>query len=111
LPGWVPTPASTAPGPALGAVFEIGGVADLGGTVIAGSSAAFGNLIVDETQKMGLGHPGGQHQGGLTPPMAGWCHQRRATCVRPRELLLRNAEEPFGRFQLMMACLSVCCFL
>jgi hypothetical protein len=31
--------------------------------VIAGSSAAFGNLIVDETQKMGLGHPGGQHQG------------------------------------------------
>jgi hypothetical protein len=51
LPRWVPTPASTAPGAALGAFFEIGGVAELGGTVIAGSSAAFGKLIVDETEK------------------------------------------------------------
>jgi hypothetical protein len=51
LPRWVPTPASTAPGPALGAVFEIGGVAELDGTVIVGSSAAFGKLIVDETEK------------------------------------------------------------
>jgi hypothetical protein len=52
LPRWFPTPASTALGPALGAFFEIGGrLAELGGTVIAGSSAAFGKLIADETEK------------------------------------------------------------
>jgi hypothetical protein len=33
------------------AIFRIGGVAELGGIVIAGSSAAFGKLIVDETEK------------------------------------------------------------
>jgi hypothetical protein len=30
---------------------KLGGVAELGGTVIAGSSAAFGKLIADETEK------------------------------------------------------------
>ena len=41
-------------------------LADLGGTVLAGSPADFGKLIADETEKWAQGDPGGQHQGGVT---------------------------------------------
>ncbi len=40
-------------------------LADLGGTVLAGSPADFGKLIADETEKMGQGDPSGQHQTGM----------------------------------------------
>ena len=41
-------------------------LADLGGTVLAGSPADFGKLIADETEKWAQGDPGGQHQGGVS---------------------------------------------
>src|SRR5262249_59323712 len=42
-------------------------LADLGGTVFAGSPADFGKFIAEETEKWGNSHPGPQHQGGLSP--------------------------------------------
>ena len=40
-------------------------LADLGGTVLAGSPADFGKLIADETEKWGKVIKFGQHQAGL----------------------------------------------
>ena len=43
-------------------------LAELGGTVLAGSPADFGKFIADETEKWAQGDPGGQHQAGLAHP-------------------------------------------
>ena len=40
-------------------------LADLGGTALVGSPADFGNLIADETEKVGQGDPVRPHQSGL----------------------------------------------
>jgi tripartite-type tricarboxylate transporter receptor subunit TctC len=43
---------------------------DLGGIILGGSSADFRTLITEETEKVGQGDPGGQHQARVARPPA-----------------------------------------
>ena len=44
-------------------------LADLGGMILAGSPADFRKLIDRRNREVGQGDPGGQHQGGVSPPI------------------------------------------
>ena len=57
-------------------------LADLGGTVIAGSPADFGKLIAERNREMGQGDPRGQHQAGMTRPIVARLHKSRSANVR-----------------------------
>ena len=74
-------------------------LADLGGTVLAGSPADFGKLIADETEKWGK-VSGGQHQAGLdraAAPKQSSCADRTCSAIEKLRSLGRSSSNRFTR--------------